>query len=276
MAETVQFNMHHPNHGSEGNLFKGVLVDAAATYTYIPTWILITTPVVYIVLMLSGVCAYIYDTAKNLFKRSLDRINLTDLMIFIDGYAAVVFIIIKHVTIYNGWRHCYFAYPCFVYFAMYFFRKLPGNKLKIIRYCVYTSLAASCLYNLLWICRNHPFEYVYFSPIVRSHPGDYSGDYWSVSSRALLEYIMKNDQGRVLKINHAHSQAGSINRGLFPEEVRDYIVLTYDQTEDVDYYIVCRDDIPSVDLDLKGYKKVYSITVDNDQIGAVFQMEMSR
>lgn len=276
LLETFQFNLHHPNHGSDGNLFKGILVDAAATYTYIPTWIIITTPVVYILFMISGACKYVFDAIRNLFKIDFGRINLADLMMFVSGYAAVIFIIIKHVTIYNGWRHCYFAYPCFVYFAIYFFNQLDAKKAALIRYAVYSVTVLSCLYNMFWIIRNHPFEYVYFSPVARNNPGDYSGDYWSVSSRALLEYIMENEPGRVLKINHAHSQAGSINRGLFPEETRDYIILTYDQTDDVDYYIVCRDDIPSVDIDLKGYKKVYAITVDNDQIGAVFQKEVSQ
>ncbi len=99
----------------------------------------------------------------------------------------------------------------------------------------------------------------------------YSGDYWSISSRALLEYITETDSGRVLMVNHAHSQAGSINRGLLLEEKRNFLELTYDESPDVDYYMICRDDIPDVNIAPDGYEKVYSITVDQDEIGAVFK-----
>ena len=47
--------------------------------------------------------------------------------------------------------------------------------------------------------------------------------------------------------------------------------LTYDETPAVDYYIVCRDDIPSVDIIPDDFEKVYSVIVDKDEIGAVFK-----
>ena len=56
-----------------------------------------------------------------------------------------------------------------------------------------------------------------------------------------------------------------------PEEQKKYLELTYEETPDVDYYIVCRDDIPSVDIGLAGYEKVFSVKVDQDEIGAVFK-----
>jgi hypothetical protein len=263
--------MRHPNHGSEGNLFKGILVDAARTPTYIPTWILITTPMIYLIYMLLGSGKYLFDLIRQLMKKDFITMDLTDMLMFISGFGAVFFIIFTHVTIYNGWRHCYFAYPCFVYFAVYFLHYLAKKTLSKICYLCCTLLVISLGYNAFWIADNHPFEFVYFSPVFRNTANFYSGDYWSISSRALLEQIIETDPGRILVINHKYSQAGSINRGLFPEEKRSLIELTYDETENVDYYIVCRDDIMSVDIDLDGYKKDFSITVDKDEIGAVFR-----
>lgn len=271
LVETLQFNMRHPNHGSEGNLFKGVPVDAARTLTYIPVWIAITIPTVYLIFTLAGALRYAVIVITDLFHRRFCKLDLSDAMMFLCGFGAVVFIIISHVTIYNGWRHCYFAYPCFVYFAVSFLNSIDQRNKQILSLVCYALMGCAMIYNGIWIGLNHPFEYVYFVPWARASASQFSGDYWSVSSRTLLEYIVKTDAERMLKVNHAHTQAGSINRGLLGEEQRKYLDLTYEETPDVDYYIVCRDDIPSVDIGLAGYEKVFSVTVDRDEIGAVFK-----
>ena len=269
--ETLEFNMHHPNHGSEGNLFKGILVDAAKTLTYIPVWIGITVPTIYLLFSLAGAVWFSGSSVVGLLRLKFRDFELTDMLMFITGYLAVGFIIAAHVTIYNSWRHCYFAYPCFVYFAVYFLFRLFNLKKRSSAYSFSAILLLSMIYNSIWIAANHPFEFVYFAPFIRNSAMQYSGDYWSISSRALLEYITETDSGRVLMVNHAHSQAGSINRGLLLEEKRNFLELTYDESPDVDYYIICRDDIPDVNIAPDGYEKVYSITVDQDEIGAVFK-----
>ena len=271
LLETLQFNMRHPNHGSEGNLFKGILVDAARTYTYIPVWIALTIPTVYLLFTVFGTGWYCKELFMDVLRGKFKNIDLMDALMFISGFGAVVFIIVTHVTIYNGWRHCYFAYPCFVYFAVYFLSCVRSLKKSAVFVGCCTLLGCSAVYNGVWITLNHPFEYVYFAPWARSRASEFSGDYWSVSSRALLEYITEADPEMMLLVNHAHSQAGSINRGLLPEEQRQFLELTYDETPAVDYYIVCRDDIPSVDIIPDDFEKVYSVIVDKDEIGAVFK-----
>ena len=271
LIETLQFNMHHPNHGSDGNLFKGVLVDAAQTYTYVPVWIIITTPVIYTLFILLGTLWSLCELIQQVLRRDFRSIRLTDLAMLIVSYGAVFFIIFAHVTIYNGWRHCYFAYPCFVYFSVYLFSKLDNANYRPVKYVCAVALAVSMIYNIFWILRNHPFEYVYFSPFARSSANQFSGDYWGISSRALLEYITKIDPGRTITINHEFTQAGSINRGLLPLDKRDLIELVYEESDAVEYYIICRDDIPSVSLNIPDFQKIYSITVDQDEFAAVYK-----
>ncbi len=268
LIETLQFNMHHPNHGSDGNLFKGTLVDAAKTLTFIPTWMAITIPTVFLLFSLLGTLGWLFRSGKDVLRGRFEAIVPADVIFFISGFAAAGYIILRHVTIYNGWRHCYFCYPCILFFAVY---GLASLKKPVLRKVCVGLVGLAMLYNAGWIAANHPFEYVYFAPLFRSSAADFSGDYWGVSSRALLEYIVDSDPERMLLINHAHSQAGSINRGLLPEEQRKYLELTYDEDDTPDYYIVCRDDVPSTDLDRDAYEKVYAITVDDDEIGAVYK-----
>ena len=271
LVETLAFNMRHPNHGSEGNLFKGVLVDAARTLTFIPVWIWLTVPTVYLILSLFGTAGYLIRSVRIVLKKQFEDIDRTDLMMFVTGFAAMLFIIITHVTIYNGWRHCYFVYPCIVYFAVFFIKTAADQSSRVLLGFCAALLGVSFVSDACWIYKNHPYEYVYFSLPFRRQANHYSGDYWGISSRALLEYITETDPERMLLINHANSQAGSINRGLLPEDERKFIELTYDETDAVDYYIVCRDDRPDTDIGKKDFEKVYSITVDRDEIGAVFK-----
>ncbi len=273
LAETLQFNMRHPNHGSEGNLFFGSHVDAARTWQFIPVWIMLTVPTVYLLFSCAGTVWAFTGTVRDVFENRFRDIVITDLLFAGSGYAAVLFIILTHVTIYNGWRHCYFAYPCILFFAVYFINKLNCRKIRIVGCVCAAILMLSMVYQAFWIVKNHPFEYVYFVPAARSSANQFSGDYWSVSSRALLEYIAEIDPDRMLLVNHKYSQAGSINRGLLPGEKRQYIDLTYEKTPDVDYYIVCRDDIPDVHKWLPGYEKIFSLKVDDDEFAAVYGKE---
>ncbi len=268
LIETLQFNLHHPNHGSDGNLFKGVLVDAAQTLTFIPTWMLITIPTVFLVFSLLGTVSWVIVTVRNVLRGKFEAVSAVDMSFFISGFMAAGYIIVRHVTIYNGWRHCYFCYPCVLFFAVYC---LASLKHSVTRKVSIALVGLCMLYNIGWIAANHPYEYVYFAPLFRNKASEFSGDYWGISSRALFEYIVESDPERMLLINHAHSQAGSINRGLLPEEQRMYLELTYEDTGTPDYYIVCRDDVPSTDLGITGYEKVYAITVDNDEIGAAYK-----
>jgi len=118
--------------------------------------------------------------------------------------------------------------------------------------------------------RNHPFEYVYFAPLFRKYADEFSGDYWGIASRNLLEYIVQTDDRPQIIVDHSLTNAGSINRGLLPEKDRDRLDLVYD-TENADYIIFSRDDKTSEQAKFEGFEKVYSIRVDSDEIGIVFK-----
>lgn len=271
LRETFEFNRQHPNHTADGNLFFGKIVDAAKTRSFVPVWIFLTTPLIYLLLSAFGCICFAADLVRYRLQAYTDRRRMTNLFLFCIGFLPVAAIILMHVFIYNSWRHCYFCYPTILYFAVLGASRIAGQKRREFRWGVVTLFLIAILGNGIWIIRNHPHEYAYFSPVVRKYSSLFSGDYWGISSRELIGYIVDSDPGKHIKINHLYSPTGSINRGLLDRSDRHRLELTYDESRDVDYYIVIRDDKPSTDIGKEKYEPVYNMVVDGDTIATVWK-----
>ncbi len=278
-AETFAFNRSHPNHGSDGNLFLGRLVDSTRVWYFVPLWILLTTPVLYLLLSAAGL---ISSGVRGLRPRLSandgrpDDAGLMDLFVFCAGFLPLLIIIGMKVTIYNGWRHCYFAYGTILYFAVAGADAIRRFRIRNTFWqSVRTAGLAAAIglgfaLNLGWMITNHPYQYAYFNPFVREYAGLFSGDYWGIASRDLLRYIVAADDRPLIVIDHSYTQTGSINRGLLDKADRDRIDLVYDP-ETADYILYSRDDKPGGEVRFEGFEPVYSIRVDTDEIGIVFR-----
>lgn len=66
--EAFAFNMKHPNHGSDRNLFFGNLVDSTKIWYFIPTWIVLTVPTCIVLLSVLGFGKIIMGFIRNRFS----------------------------------------------------------------------------------------------------------------------------------------------------------------------------------------------------------------
>ena len=276
--EAFAFNMKHPNHGSDRNLFFGNLVDSTKIWYFIPTWIVLTVPTCIVLLSVLGFGKIIMGFIRNRFSFFEHDEFFMDLFMTAAGLIPLLVIIFMRVIIYNGWRHCYFFYGTLIYLAVVGLQTVWEIKIKhptfqfLKNALLFLGIGSLLIGNGLWIIRNHPFEYVYFAPLFRKYSDEFSGDYWGIASRNLLEYIVQTDDRPQIIVDHSLTNAGSINRGLLPEKDRDRLDLVYD-TENADYIIFSRDDKTADQASFTGFKKVYSIRVDSDEIGIVFKRE---
>ena len=274
--ETFAFNRRHPNHGSTGNLFFGKLVDTTQVWYFIPVWITITTPFFYLFYSGIGFFIVLWRQIKNRLIKFQDFSDLMDLLMVSAGFLPIVVIIVFDVIIYNGWRHCYFAYSSIIYLAVAGIVRIsrdsngPTFWHTAKKIGLTLSLILSFGFNLIWIWVNHPYEYVYFNPFVRKYSIYFSGDYWGIASRDLLQYIIDHDPNPQITIDHSYTQAGSINRGLLAESDRNRLNLVYEK-ENADYILFSRDDKKPEDAKITGFEKVFSIQVDEDEIGIVLR-----
>jgi len=238
-----------------GVLYFGEFIQAPdVPWHYLPVWIGITTPVVYLALFMAGlVCV--------LVKR--DRWGLTLFCWFI---IPILFALLTSLPLYDGWRHFYFIYPAFVGLAI-------SGLVHLWRKCAATRIAGIVLFVLvvvsvsLFMIRNHPYQNVYFSELIGGIAGAnnrFDLDYWGLSFKRGLQYVAKRDSDRQIPVFVAYGFEKQI---LFlPKEYRRFVWLS--DTKGARYILSnfrWQSNVPP-------YPEIYHITVDGVKIMSVFQV----
>ncbi len=202
---------------------------------YLPVWMGITIPAVTLVPAVCGFCRETAMLAAGIFRGLFkDRAKLTvrasgaeagkargfrgtasdtddggnRLLIWLLFVLPLFYVIWKKPTLYNGWRHFYFLYPLCCLYALSFVafcqERISEKKGNIRIYglrCLWTVTAAGFFSTLLWIGRNHPYDYVYFNEFVREWAlPRFDKDYWGVSEKDALNAICARDHREKIKI----------------------------------------------------------------------------
>ncbi len=175
-----------------GTFFRGTDLP----WHYIPVWISITTPLLYLVLFLVGAaltCRQIVTSFPGLWK---DEAELQD-VVFLGMFGAPVgAVIVLHPVLYDGWRHLYFVYPSLLMVAVRGWHALwSGTAAARIRRPALAALTAiSFAVTTAWMWRAHPLQNVYFNLLAGTDlKARYDLDYWGLSARRGLEYVLAHD-----------------------------------------------------------------------------------
>ncbi|PJJ48420.1 hypothetical protein [Hymenobacter chitinivorans] len=202
---------------------------------YAPVWLLITTPVAYTVLFLTGTGALLAAAARQPRVWLRTRTGRQDLLYAVWFFTPLGAIIVLHSVIYDGWRHLYFIYPAFLLLALRGVRsaRLLQLEPRRIRRGLGTGLlvllAGGMLTASYRIIRDHPYQNVYFSFL----PGPvaerlFERDYWGLSGRRGLEWILAHDPGARVMVGTDPRAALMLhnNHLLLPPAERARLVLT--------------------------------------------------
>jgi hypothetical protein len=176
-------------------LFSGLnLTNLERPWYYIPVWMGITVPIVYLVMFMAG---NFYLGLRTLRPGSTRRSELyLTWTIALFFWVAAAALIILHIKIYNAWRHVYFLFIPFLLIAIYGLKTLVTSALKysLLRYLPVLLVVVSLVYQTGWIIINHPYQYVYFNAIGRPIANRFERDYWCVSLTDLYRYILSTYQ----------------------------------------------------------------------------------
>jgi hypothetical protein len=184
-------------------LFGDVISALDVPAYYIPAWIVITTPILYLIFLFTGLYATLKDMAVNLRRLRLwttpdQLLDFTQLGLAV---GPILVVILLHSTLYNGWRHMHFVYPGFVFLLMVGFDHARRHWKR--KRLVAGLLAAGLVTTAFQMIRYHPHQYVYFNEAI--HGGElmhrFDMDYWGVGFRqAFLELAEQIPEGEVRSI----------------------------------------------------------------------------
>lgn len=183
LQELSNRNMHFPV------LFEGVYrMNNHMPWYYELKWIFITSPIV----VLAGTILFILFA-----KRAMQAYGLFYLVLLAGcAFFPLAYIILKHATVYDTWRHVFFVYPFWVIMAALSYDILC-SMIKTAKWKQVPVYIALFLLTppLVWIVRSHPNQYIYFNELeggIKGAYGNYDLDYYQNSCREACEWIKKN------------------------------------------------------------------------------------
>lgn len=253
-------------------VFMGkILTKEEVPWYYIPVWMLITVPIWYILLFLltMGISA-----GKLVFKikqRESWYTLLFQYKYFLWAVLLVLIpwgaIVVKHATLYSGWRHCYFLVPPLVLVVLYGVDHIMKRRGKGCKISVFAFIALGLVIQINWIRINHPHEMVYFNGIGKNWAADFDRDYWHMAEGKAYDYILENDHSDRITVD---STGTRYPLNFLTEEQRQRFEIT---AEDPMYFIETYRGKLGNEIPLPGYNEIYSVTVDDFKIITVYKRE---
>jgi hypothetical protein len=176
---------------------------------YALVWIGITTPLAYLMAFgfsLPLLLARLLKSFPQVWRTENNRLDL----LFAAWLAGpLLAVIVVHSVLYDGWRHLYFIYPAMILLAVGGLEQLwywsRTTQTKWLRGLAVTILVLFVLGTgePIWrIVRDHPNQQVYFNGLLspREIENGFERDYWALSLRQGLEWILKNDSASKIKV----------------------------------------------------------------------------
>ena len=178
------------------NMFRGQIVRSdAVPPEYIPVWFGITAPAAALLLGAAGIAAILWRGWRapgRILRDGELRFRWLLLVCFALPIAAAI---ILQSNIYNGWRQLYFLWAPFCLLAMVGLHWGAARGGRRSPAAGYGAAAAGLVAAVYGIISLHPQQQIYFNlPTNLAAQGElgqmYSMDYWGVSRRQGLEYLL--------------------------------------------------------------------------------------
>ncbi|MDJ1505981.1 phospholipid carrier-dependent glycosyltransferase [Xanthocytophaga agilis] len=263
-------------------LYMGMYVPAGdLPKHYIPVYILITTPILYSLFFFLGigesVIRFIKDP-KHIFA-SKNRTILILLALFTGPLLAII---ILDSVVYDGWRQLYFIYGAYLLIALkgiqWLYAQLVKNeRIKWISLFVLSLVSFNVCYTIYWMIKNHPYQNVYFNTLAgRNIEKNFERDYWGLSYKQALEYIVAHDSSSSIHI--ICNLPPGITNTIFldPKDKSRISIETIDPEKraqtlpkdlSCDYFIT---EFRYISDPTPFYKELFSVNVDDFKVVAIY------
>ena len=214
---------------------------------YIFTWILITTPILYIALFIFGY----FQIFKRFFIKFINiKINKPyydlwrgpnekkDLFILFNITAIILYWITFNVLLYTGWRQIYFINIFLVYISTFAFYKISINlKSKNKKQIQFTLVVFYLIFVVYKMIAYHPYQNLYFNSFFDDEAHKkFEIDYWGLSGKKFLEDVLILEENKsVIKIGVASFLPLYRSTKLLDKKERKKIVIVGQEYQNADY-----------------------------------------
>ncbi|MDP2922003.1 MAG: hypothetical protein Q8O12_06550 [Candidatus Omnitrophota bacterium] len=230
---------------------------------YIPVWIAISVPISYLVLFIIGCVSSI---------KSLRR----DLVFILWFFLPLIYIGVSKQPLYDGWRHLFFIYPAFLMIALIGLKDVWMSFNRGLGYK--TAAGALTIFIILnlanvarFMARYHPYQNIYFNILAGKNMADVKNkfelDYWGLSYRKALEYIVRNDASEAIKV-YVNNLPGVFNSYMLNPSDRKRLV--YVKTPDEARYFLSEYRWHNGEYPYKN--EFYSIKINGAKIMAAYKL----
>lgn len=273
------------------NLFMGKYYTANnEPLSYLPVWITVTTPPVYIVGFMGGLLIFgtrvaalwIKEKNKSFSKWITHLVNQYEWLVCI-GWAIIPvgMVIVLRSTVYDSWRHVLFLFPAFLLVAMYAFIHLMHilknlTSIKVFQYLISILLGFCVLVDPVAFLAEYPdYGYVYFNALAGT-PGkvykNYELDYWGLSYQKAIDYVISHDPSPNLKLFILNPPGILDVKYLLSPSDKNRITLV-DNYGEADYFISNYRTHYKKYTEFNPNWKYYSIVVNENEIMVVYRIK---
>ncbi len=291
LIEAYHYFSHHAHLSQIKMLFNSEYITGSSVpYSYIFTWIIITTPILYLILFLIG---YI-----NIFRRFFIKfINVKNNSIYYDFWRGsnekkdlfilfnltfiIFYLILIDASIFTGWRHLYFNNIFIIYIATFSIYVISLNKLvKAKQKIVFLLLFAYAGLIGYKMFIYHPFQNLFFNAIAKRTGAiheKFEVDYWGLSGNKFLNEILYLEK-KNLKISIATAAYLPLERSvkLLDKKNREKIKILGQDYQNADY--IFTNFMSEVDKKYddkykipKNFSKINTFVIDNVVVYEVYK-----
>ena len=270
---------HFPWVGLNLYLGKQLRGGTPLPWHYVPLWLVITTPLLYVAAFIVGLCVFLAGFIRNPFDYIFgDQPRRRETIFVLCFFLPLCAVIALHSVLYNGWRQMFFIYPAFLMISLSgltstfgFIRTKLHSGSRASQYLFVGIIVFSVSSTAYSMIKNHPYQNVYFNALVREEAGyaasHFDLDYWGLSYRKAFEYILSHDDEDVIPVKVAGA-IGKHNALLLDKAKRER--LRFVETRERANYYVTQETGSEEDF-LRG-REVYSITVEGSKIIRVYRL----
>ena len=199
---------------------------------YIPVWVIVSSPVIFLIFFFIGFLKT-FTLLFNNFINTSETNNLwsdinekKDFFVIFFFLMPIILVVLLNSTLYGGWRHVYFIYPCFVYLIGIGLNFISNLKFRIFYKKVLSAFIFCALaFNIYNLIKFHPYQNIYFNILVEKKANKlFEIDYWGLGNLRALNYIEKNKREDNLvtvrtasftPLNYSSLMMGNKNKKLF-------------------------------------------------------------